>query len=398
MLGQQKGDEFKCDSNEALRIKLVNNEDEVMENDNAFPPVMSHQVFGDNELIFGYKDLHIQLYYHAGSLLTYLGMKFKEKIPPSVGIPPDPVLPAIIDKIPKDYCTNLDEFTKRLQDEDSFTPMGTKIHEYSRNNRTFEIYQANIDTPRLKTYHERLQTFILWYIDAASYIDMDDEKWNFFLLFEKINKGQTTCFNIAGYLTIYRYYAYPNSFRPRISQMLILPPFQKNGHGSELLDTAIKFYLSDTSAVDITVEDPSEDFVALRDYMDCKYCQKLDAFQKDKLFEGYTDDMAKAAYEKRKINKKQARRVYEILRYQATNKLNSKDYKEYRLDVKRRLNIPFQKQARDLRKLEKVLSEEELVLAVNSSEERLHRLDEAFTELEQEYHRVVLRNLADSRM
>ena len=51
------------------------------------------------------------------------------------------------------------------------------------------------------------------------------------------------------------------------------------------------------------MEDPSEDFVALRDYLDCKYCQKLDVFQKDKLMAGYDDEMAKAVYEKRKINK-----------------------------------------------------------------------------------------------
>ena len=38
----------------------------------------------------------------------------------------------------------------------------------------------------------------------------------------------------------------------------------------------------------------------------------------------------------------QCRRVYEILRLQVTNVNEPTEYKEYRLDIKRRLNIPFQ--------------------------------------------------------
>ena len=33
-----------------------------------------------SESIFGYQDLHVQLYYTAGKLTTYLGMKYKRKI------------------------------------------------------------------------------------------------------------------------------------------------------------------------------------------------------------------------------------------------------------------------------------------------------------------------------
>ena len=32
------------------------------------------------------------------------------------------------------------------------------------------FFQCDICTPRFREYHERLQTFILWYIDAASFI------------------------------------------------------------------------------------------------------------------------------------------------------------------------------------------------------------------------------------
>jgi hypothetical protein len=39
---------------------------------------------------------------------------------------------------------------------------------------------------------------------------------------------------------------------------------------------------------------------------------------------------------------KQARRVYEILRLRVTDVHNSEQYRRYRLDVKNRLNVPYQ--------------------------------------------------------
>jgi len=48
--------------------------------------------------------------------------------------------------------------------------------------RQFEVYKTDIQCPGFKEYHERLQTFILFYIDAASYIDTDDDRWTFYLL------------------------------------------------------------------------------------------------------------------------------------------------------------------------------------------------------------------------
>lgn len=54
---------------------------EDLENDEtSFGPEMCHQVFGENENIFGYTDLHIKLFYSAGSLQTYLGIEYTEKV------------------------------------------------------------------------------------------------------------------------------------------------------------------------------------------------------------------------------------------------------------------------------------------------------------------------------
>lgn len=64
--------------------------------------------------------------------------------------------------------------------------MGDLLHAYSVEGegpaRHFEVYTNTITTPGFKEYHERLQTFLWWYIDAASYIDTDDEKWVYYTM------------------------------------------------------------------------------------------------------------------------------------------------------------------------------------------------------------------------
>lgn len=52
------------------------------------------------------------------------------------------------------------------------------------------------------------------------------------------------------------------------------------------------------------MEDPSEDFQLVRDYVDCKNCMELKSFQTHALWaDGFTSEMVREAAEKLKINK-----------------------------------------------------------------------------------------------
>lgn len=46
-------------------------------------------------------------------------------------------------------------------------------------------------------------------------------------------------------------------------------------------------YIVLPEVIDITVEDPAEDFQRIRDYVDAKNCETLPAFQPAKLLQGY---------------------------------------------------------------------------------------------------------------
>ncbi|XP_053984696.1 histone acetyltransferase type B catalytic subunit isoform X1 [Hylaeus volcanicus] len=387
-------------SNDALEFKMVRTVEDLENDEIIFKPEMSHQVFGDSESIFGYRDLRVKLYYSAGCLETYLGMTYSEKVNKMIydGVEADEVLPKIAEKLAPQVHESLDAFIKSLKKDDAFRPHGELLHSFSINDegctRKFEVYKADMTYKGFKEFHQRLQTFILWYIDAANFIDIDDDRWHYFNMFEKYHTADGSVrYATIGYATVYQYYAYPHHTRPRIAQVLILPPFQNMGLGAHLLNAIYREYIGRNQVKDITVEDPSVTFQRLRDYVDATNCNTLSSFSRECLLQGFNKAMAAEAREKFKINKKQARRVYEILRLRATDLTNEQEYREYRLDVKRRLNIPYRREQNDLRKLECALQniDKRSNITLPTLEQRMQTLEKEYRSLEEEYKKVIKR-------
>jgi GNAT superfamily N-acetyltransferase len=67
--------------------------------------------------------------------------------------------------------------------------------------------------------------------------------------------------------------------RLRVSQILILPPYQRKGHGQRLLELVYKLAL-DVHCVEVTIEDPSPAFQFVRDLTDIALCRKHGFFLK----------------------------------------------------------------------------------------------------------------------
>ncbi|KAJ8351995.1 hypothetical protein SKAU_G00234710 [Synaphobranchus kaupii] len=397
---EKKLAEYKCDTNEAICLKLVRFPEDVEDESTTFHPEYSHQLYGDDEVAFGYKGLQIQLYYCAGNLSTLFKVKYTAKVTEKFDcVQPDDVETKIREVIPTGFSCNTDDFVSLLEKEANFKPFGTLLHTYKVHSVeegedvTYQIYKAKMSCPGFQEYHERLQTFLMWFIETASFIDVDDERWDFFLIFEKYNKDGETLFATVGYMTVYNYYVYPDKTRPRVSQMLILPPFQGEGHGAQLLEAVHRFYCTSPLVQDITAEDPSENYVKLRDFVLVKLCQELPSFSTEQLSEGFSDDMVTEAREKLKINKKHARRVYEILRLRVTDMSDEEKARAYRLEIKRRLFGPYKKNQRELTKMMKCLRPEELVSHISQMDTQMQHeeLEKSYQELVGEYRRVIER-------
>jgi len=400
MIAGNKFDSYKSSANDVIHFKLVRKESDVIDDNNVFRPDMSHQLFGDSESIFGYKDLRVDMYCTAGRMITYVDIGYSDKITPQKcdGVSADDVLRILAGKLQPGFLSNRDEFIASVDKDETFRPFGELIHSYditsvNGNEKKFEVYFVSVVDAGWRDYHERIQPFLLFYVDAASYIDVDDDKWNYYIVYEKYRHDSGYRYAFVGYMTVYNYYAYPERIRPRISQMLVLPPFQRQGHGSQLLQCFYNHCYAVPEVLDITVEDPSEGFQRMRDCVDAGNCLKLASFSHDALLRGFSYDMELEAREKLKLNRRQSRRVYEILRLKATDHSNGQQYKAYRLDVKRRLNVPFQKNSRDFRKLQSALNATELSATMNafSAEQRMEILEKQFNDCVLEYQLVLAR-------
>jgi len=258
------------------------------------------------------------------------------------------------------FTKNLDTFcSDKMKKDLEFTPWGNKLFEYTRNanseQSTFEIYKmdsgcSDYDNENFITYMDRVQTMLVYYIETSCFLDPDDPNWVHYFLYEKrrntaqIPGKQSNEFRYItiGYLSVYRYYAYPDKTRSRISQIMIFPKYQNAGHGAELTECVIKDVYQNPDVIDVTAESPSPDFVRLRDYVTTKLCCTLPIFKdKEALRKGFNAEMVKQAVKHFKIPKLQSRRCYEILRMACTNQHSIDEWRNYRLDVKKRFYKPF---------------------------------------------------------
>lgn len=194
---------------------------------------------------------------------------------------------------------------------------------FEADGKKYEVWAGSLADKAVQTLVKRLQILVTFFIEGGSFIEMDDpewslDRWTIFFLYERQGASSKPAaqkesdYVFVGYSTVYRYFLFgsPTSkpipqkkspilppalhdftlppttplpasalpCRSRISQFLILPPFQKGGHGSRFYRSIFKHYHSTSTTIEITVEDPSEAFDDLRDLNDLTFLRSLPEF------------------------------------------------------------------------------------------------------------------------
>jgi len=322
-------------ANDVFKVGLVNDPQQLDEV--TFHPEFTHQIFGDEEIIFGYKKVSIQLYFTTGSLKPYFTFKVSGKCKGSEE-PLTDIDAAVKEWLPEnDFLTDLDRFRQCVvKDKQDFRPIGENITEYNHRsdpNRSFIVTKGTSETPDLLNFHRRFQTFSILEIDASRFLD-EDPHWDFFYLFEKVNEDGAIRYNSVGYVTVYPFYVYPDYLRPRISQFLILRPYQKQGHGSRLYEAVFQHYSADPKMIDITVEDPAEGFQNMRRLCDVRYLTKAGLLTEPPLQLLSKKEKLEELHKKSKLNLRQLTICLEILAFKEAKK---DDVKKLRLLIKERI-------------------------------------------------------------
>ncbi|KAI6650628.1 Histone acetyltransferase type B catalytic subunit [Oopsacas minuta] len=404
--------QFVSDSTAVFRIYLLDSLNAISsetsnghsEQFSYFKPKYTYPIFGDEESIFGYKDLIISLYLSSASLDPFIKLQFSEEVNyKKYGVKPDDIIAKINEEFPVVPLLNTDEFSSQLDKQVRFQPHGTLLHKYKVGDRTFQIYRASCYDPGFLDYQNKLQNLMLLFIEGASQLVLEGEddyfRWLFYLTFECIPvSGGNDRFVFVGCLNAYKFYSFPDKFRIRVSQVLVLPPFQKLGHATRLIEAIHSQLRGDSTVFDLVVEDPSDDFVRLRDFIDCRDALQFTCFQRENIKQSFTKEMEEECRDKLKLHSKQSRRVHEILRLKYTNLVDKAEYREYRMFIKQRLNAPFMRLIRNHEHARKRLpkSDTETELCLNlfvPSSDRQTELHKEYSSVESEYQGIIAKLL-----
>ncbi|UZJ53920.1 hypothetical protein CBS101457_003240 [Exobasidium rhododendri] len=367
-------EQWATSSNSALRITLL---DAPNLKSNTFHPAFTYPIFGEAETIYGYSNLQLSLHLKSDTLLAALGVKYDKKLESKTAKVDDPRA-SLMEFLPAgDVINSLEELEARAGSSGSsssstFKPLGQMLHTYTRakdtkgkgkgraggprvdveaddaNARQFEVYHCDWNTPEFREYHRRMQIFTLLFIEGASYIKEDEGNWEFLVLYEvsKAPQEGVQKYHFVGYTSLYNYWYYPNLTRLRLSQFIVLPPYQGQGHGAELYNQTVRLALERDSVTELTIEDPSEAFDKLRDTNDLKrLLSPADGFLK-RAKEHVKGGALKAPVDKvwsekerknHKIVKRQWDRLLEMTQLMMLDEEDVDQVKRYRLQVKARL-------------------------------------------------------------
>ncbi|KAI9799062.1 MAG: histone acetyltransferase 1 [Piccolia ochrophora] len=317
----EEAQDWSSDAKQAVTLSLVQPGQHQPHPIATFHPKFAYPIFGEAESIFGYEGLDIDLRFASHDLRPSLDVSWKRKYQSTGETSATDVKAILQEWLPAAAFEPRSEFNAIVQSNEApehanpknFTPPGQRLTTYTIRDKTYEIWQGSLTDDAVQEIFQRLQIFTPLFIEGGTYIDLNDpewslQRWRVFFLYEKLATPPTSFaspYSIVGYSTVYRYYLYtpptpptsplpanassaiskpstvhsfslplspvpPSSLpsRERISQFLILHPYQKGGHGRAFYNALVTHFLTDATVHEITVEDPNEAFDDLRDICD----------------------------------------------------------------------------------------------------------------------------------
>lgn len=318
----------------------------------TFKPKFTYPIFGDSEQIFGYKGLRIDLAFDCLSMKPLLTYKYEEKLSEEIKNIED----TMGNFLPKgDYVLKSEsEWLDCIEEEGFQLRKDNIVGSYERSGKTFDIYRFNLNeevgvgADVGKKLLLRTQILTLLYIEAGSFIELGDGKWEIFVVYDRNEEEGKGIF--IGFCTVYKYWSYEqdcaditeSKYRGRISQVVVLPAFQGQGHGKRLYETVFDEWFNDRRCVEVTVEDPSEEFDELRDKCD------LERFLKNGHHYEMRDDNDEETAKKMKLTPRQYSRIKEMAMLWMMDNVDadsesaakrSETEKKVRLMIKRRVYL-----------------------------------------------------------
>ncbi len=200
----------------------------------TFNPNFTYQIFNDDELIRGYKNLRILISLTPVNLRPHIKILYDDTLKIK-----DDINKLFKEFYGENFSTNENNFKEILNEEINYeiAPMGKKIHEIKEyEGKDFEVYYSQIKNDERKNLSLYLQLILPYFIEGANVIEIEENFWHYFFLYEKIENKK---WNIIGFCTINHFHMDLFKYRSMISQFFILNPYQRMGFGLKLLEVIL---------------------------------------------------------------------------------------------------------------------------------------------------------------
>ncbi|KAL6846299.1 hypothetical protein ACP4OV_023747 [Aristida adscensionis] len=322
----------------------------------SIQPFDLNHFFGEDGKIYGYKNLKINVWISAATFHAYAEISFEETSDGGKGITE---LKPALQNIFGENLVEKEVFLQTFSDECEYlrnvVTNGNAIkHRASgEEDQTVEIVRVDLQGDAAFLY-ARLVPLVLLLVEGSTPIDIGEHGWELLLVVKKTTQEPSTSkLQLLGFAAVHNFYHYPESTRLRISQfilfpdILILPPYQGQGHGLRLL-SEINSIAQSENIYDVTIEDPSDYLQYIRSSIDCLRLLTFDSVKpvlsamvsslKESNLSKRTcslrmvppADLAETVRQKLKINKKQFLRCWEILIYLSLDSEDQKSMDNFR--------------------------------------------------------------------
>ncbi|KAK7321537.1 hypothetical protein VNO77_32284 [Canavalia gladiata] len=272
------------EAKDCITIYLVSSEEEFNAPESfVIQPVDLNSFFDDDGKIYGYEGLKITIWVSSISFYAYADITFQNSSDRGKGI--TDLKSALQTIFAETLVDSKDEFFQNFLVDNNFVRTSISNGEVLNlkafkghikdSNQHKDSSTSNVEVVRLVAgnmatgqLYSHLIPLTLLLVDGSSPIDVTDPHWELYVLIQKKTdqQGEIHC-RLIGFAAVYRFYRYPDDSRLRLSQILVLPPYQHKGYGRFLLEVLYDVAISE-NVFDLTVEEPLDHFQYVRTCVD----------------------------------------------------------------------------------------------------------------------------------
>ncbi|KAL8957128.1 MAG: hypothetical protein Q9193_005515 [Seirophora villosa] len=175
-------DEWSTNANEAVSISFVQPGQSSPVTLSTFHPRFTYPIFGEEECIFGYQGLDINLRFAAHDLLPNVSVKYDQKFKAVDDTEALDIEEALKQWMPEASFQDAATYDAQIQQDAAaaidWKPPGELINSYTSRGRDFQIWSCELTDPAAQQLIDRIQILVSFFIEGGTPIPLDDQDWS----------------------------------------------------------------------------------------------------------------------------------------------------------------------------------------------------------------------------